>query len=149
MMNSGLMKNQANIKMNLIKNPINHRQRGMIFGLLKDCGLTNEQLHVYLPAWAGTDSLKSDKCSKAQADKVIEALKNLKNKIVGGMAGLPQSRPGFITPNQLNAINSITSQKNWDVNHLNNFIKHTTGKLSLCELTMKEASAVITGLKKI
>ncbi|KXK47577.1 MAG: hypothetical protein UZ05_CHB002002201 [Chlorobi bacterium OLB5] len=139
--------------MNLIQNPITPQQRSMIFGLAKDCNLSNDQLHDLMPDWSGAHSLKQDACTKAQADKIIEALKALSINSVGGGACPPLSgsigKPGFITKKQFNAINLICSQKKWDVNHLNNFINHTTGKLSLDGLTMKEASAVITGLKKI
>ncbi|HMQ79200.1 MAG TPA: hypothetical protein PKE39_04445 [Ignavibacteria bacterium] len=143
--------------MNLIQNPITPQQRGMIFGLAKDCKLSNDQLHDLMPSWSGAHSLKQNACTKAQADKIIEALKAMKDNTVDGVACPPQSRvstgnigkPGFITQNQYTAINKICAAKKWNIEHLNNFIKHTTGTLTADELTMKEASAVITGLKKI
>ncbi len=145
--------------MELVKQPISNQQRGMIFGLCKDCNLSNDQLHDLMPAWAGTASLGKDNCSSAQANKIIEALQKMNNKRLPLTKGESAQRegvltgnigkPGFITPKQFSAINKICAAKKWNIEHLNNFIKHTTGTLTADELTMREASAVITGLKKI
>ena len=146
--------------MKLINNPITHQQLRMIFGLAKDCKLSNDQLHDLMPDWSGAHSLKQDSCTKAQADKIIEALQAMKEKaclpLTKGESAQREGvftgnigKPGFITQKQFTAINKICAAKKWNIEHLNNFIKHTTGTLTADKLTMREASAVITGLKKI
>lgn len=142
--------------MNLVKTQISHDQRKKIYALAGELYISNEDLHEYMITWSNTASLSRDNCTMQQADKIINALLKMKDaSVVGKSCLLPAiptgsiGKPGFITENQFNAINKIAGYKKWDMQHLNNFIKHTTGKLTLDGLTMKEASAVITGLKKI
>ncbi len=141
--------------MQLVRTPISHDQRKKIYALAKDLNLSNDQLHDLMPAWAGTASLGKDNCTSAQANKIIEALGKMNNS--SSASASKQShhitgnigKPGFITQKQFLAINQICAAKKWSPEHLNNFIKHTTGTLTADELTMKEASQVITGLKKL
>lgn len=138
--------------MKLIINKINSKQRGMIFGLAKTLGISNEDLHDYMLDWAGTKSLQTESCTSAQANKIIEALQNLA-KSTGKPAEINPAgkvrKPGDATENQINAINGIAYSYGWNESRLAGFMQHTLGKTDLSGLKVREASRLISGLKNM
>ena len=118
----------------------------MIYAMARDLKIDNESLHELTAAWCGITSLKSNSCTKAQAQVIIDCLKKLQDTPAGTPA--QTAAPGGATPEQLNAIRKIAQSKGWNTERLNGFIKHTTGCASLDGISSANASRVITGLKK-
>lgn len=131
--------------MNIVKIPISNQQRGMIYGLARDLGIDNASLHDFALDWARVRSLKSDVCSSAQANIIIECLEKMKGSD-------KNIKRGTITDNQINAIKAIKRSYKWGDERLNGFILHTLGideLESLESMNHKQASRVITGLKQM
>lgn len=152
--------------MNLLKSNISNDQRRKIYALAKDAKLSNEKLHEFMPDWSGAVSLAFNKCTSAQANKIIEALQKITDKkplsfgegCPKGGVGHAAGRPGSATEKQLNAINKIAECLGWNHARLNGFITHTIGREIISHfeggkgddnLTAREATAVITGLKQM
>lgn len=141
--------------MKIIQSNINPKQRGMIFGLAKTLGISNDELHDYMQAWAGTKSLQTESCTSAQANKIIEALQNIENSRLPLTKGeCPKGegvnrKPGDATENQINAIKGIAHSYGWSETRLAGFMQHTLGKTDLSGLKVREASRLISGLKNM
>lgn len=130
--------------MQIVHIPISPEQRKKIFALQKDLALSYDTLHEYMRDWSGATSLKSESCTAAQASKIIEALDAMQSQTT-----LKPRAHGEATAKQIHAIRQIARGKGWDTKRLNGFIKHTTGCSSLDSISSANASAVITGLKKM
>jgi len=131
-------------KLELVQTPISPEQRKKIFALQKDLALSYDDMHDLMRDWSGASSLKSENCTSAQANKIIEAMTAMQNK----SADAPRAH-GAATTKQIHAITAIAKSKNMDIAMLEGFIKHTTGSNDIDSLSARDASAVITGLKKI
>ena len=131
----------------LKQNSINHEQRKKIFALSRQAHLNNEELHYYMNEWANVSSLSEGSCSNSQAHKIIENLQSIVN--IRKTPPIPFTGGG-VTVKQINALNILQKILKWyDVKRINGFIGHTVGKTCIEDLTVKEASQVITGLRNM
>ncbi len=122
---------------------INHDQRKKIFGLAKEGGISNEELHDHMYLWANVLSLSEQKCTSDQARKIIDSLQSI-------IRSKPkQKRSGTITDKQLSAIYSLQKILKWNSKRIAGFTKHTVDKNDLDSLNVDEASKLIIGLKKM
>jgi hypothetical protein len=143
--------------MELLKTYISHDQRKKIFKLAKLAGIKSEELHCYLPGWAGTSSLSSEKCTSHQAHVIIEALEKacrLKGIVLNApllRGGEREAGVGCLTAKQFAALSAIQSDLGWNDHRIIGFAHHTIGRFinSVDDLTPSEASKVITGLKRM
>jgi predicted nucleic acid-binding protein len=112
-----------------------HNKRKQIFALSRSAGLSNEDLHEYLPQWSNLTSLKGD-IPVQEANKVIEALRkiNAKNKMNSAQFG---------------KIKALQNKLQWNEARLNGFIKHTVKVQSINNLNFTDASKIIIGLEKL
>jgi len=93
-----------------------------------------------LPDWCGKSSLKE--CTSADADIIIKSLVNTAKVVPNNF--------GFRTEKQYRTIMHFASKLSLDKDRINGFIRHTTkSKSNPDELSIREASDVIIGLKKI
>lgn len=124
---------------------IQHEQRKRIFALSREANISNDILHQYIISWAGVSSLREDKCTFHQANKIIEALsKCIKKRKSSGNA-----KAGGATEKQINAIKTIQRLLGWNDGRISGFIGHTVFKRAVEDLTVPEASKVIIGLRKM
>lgn len=106
-----------------------------IFAILRDTGITKEQLDDQLPVWCGRNSLRE--INEKEADLIISLL------------GKINTEPK-IQPKQFGRIKGLQTRLGWDEKSLNGFISHTIpGKNKIGSLTLKEASMLIIGLQKL
>lgn len=120
---------------------INNNQLRKIFALLKSANQTNDWLHDMLPEWTDGKTSLRDLAPK-EADTVVKALEN-----VGKIKPVVK---GNRTDKQARTICCFAGKLNYGGEHLSGFIKHTTGNKSYVnDLSVTEASAVITGLKNV
>lgn len=124
---------------------IQHEQRKRIFALSREANISNDILHQYMISWAGVSSLREDKCTFHQANKIIEAL----SKCVKKRKSSGSAKAGGATEKQINAIKTIQRILGWNDGRINGFIEHTAYKRGMEYLTVPEASKVIIGLRKM
>lgn len=124
---------------------IQHEQRKLIFALSREANMSNEILHQYMISWADVNSLREDKCTFHQANKIIEALR----KCIKKRKSFGNAKAGGATEKQINAIKTIQRILGWNDGRINGFIEHTVYKRAVEDLTVPEASKVIIGLRKM
>ena len=121
--------------MELLKEGIKDWQRKRIFGLIiKAIGWDKDKLYTFLPVWCGGESISS--ISSGQANMVIAALEQLQRKHNCSEA-------------QFNLIMRLKKNLKKDDNWLSNFCRHTTGNSDIYEISIKQASSLINGLKNL
>ena len=123
----------------------------MIFGLAKKANISNEQLHEFMFDWCSCVSLKSTKCTKDQANIIIESLQRIINNFSKPEVPEKIDSSDTLTTRQHIAILTIAKQINWNQKRIIGFAKHTLrlNELKQIEdLSPSQASQVITGLKK-
>lgn len=107
----------------------------------KELGMDSDEIHSLVSRETGKDSMK--KCTDVQLERVLKALKL--------MAGIKESRSGRATAKQLKYIASLEYQLGWKDNpeRLRGFLKKNNYPASVKWLTVKEASNLIEGMKKL
>lgn len=89
---------------------IQNEQRKRIFALSREANISNDILHQYMISWAGVSSLREDKCTFHQANKIIEAL----SKCVKKRKSSGNAKAGGATEKQINAIKTIQRILGWN-----------------------------------
>ena len=136
--------------MNAIKTipEISHEQRKKIFALSRQAGMSSEDLHSHMEEWTGVNSLSKGFCNIQQANKIIFALQKIVNAPT--QSYIPtRKRKGTLTDKQFNAIRAIKRSLGWNDARVSGFAKHTVDNSDIEDLSVKEASKLITGLKRM
>jgi hypothetical protein len=110
-------------------------------------GICNERLHELMMEWAQCTSLKGNICTSRQADIIISCMEKIKTP------AFPGRKHGYsLTEAQWNKLMADMNRLVWNMPRLIGFAKHTlqiTTLDSIADLTVKEATSVITGLKNM
>lgn len=128
--------------MHLLNPQITNDQRKKIFAIAKQVGLSNPELHDCIFTWVGVRSL-GNTCSGKNAHKIIECL----NKIIVSKTNYGKSG-NQASDRQLEEINRLRDSLGWNDARIAGFAKHTLKKNLFDDLTVSEASKLITGLRK-
>ncbi|MEF2968336.1 phage protein GemA/Gp16 family protein [Paenibacillus sp. M1] len=118
---------------------ITYPQIKKIYGLSRQAGLNDEELHDLVYSVTRSDSIKS--LSKNQGIKVIDRLTSL-------VKGHPPTRA---TPNQIWQINKLAEEMGWtnDPRRLRHFLENQQHVSHPSYLTPEAASKTIEALKNI
>lgn len=107
----------------------------------KQLGMDSDDLHSLVLRETGKESMR--KCTDLQLERVLKALKL--------MIGMQEARSGRATVKQLKYIASLEYQLGWDKNpeRMRGFLKKNKYPASIKWMTVKQASNLIEGLKKL
>lgn len=107
----------------------------------KEMGMDSDEIHALVLRETGKESMR--KCTDLQLERVLKSLKL--------MAGIREQRSRRATQAQLKFIASLEYQLGWKDNpeRLRGFLKKNNYPESLKWLTVKQASNVIEGMKKL
>lgn len=128
-------------------------QRRMLFGCARSLGLDKEALGAVVEKLTGKASIKE--LSKTEARVVIDQLVSAGGRVGKKRKYQRREKAGdskvvsLPTANQKQYIKDLEVRLEWhrEPGHLDNFIKRTLKKEKI--LSKEEASAVITGLKRV
>lgn len=120
--------------MEIVSEPLKDWQRKRIFGLLNSIGRDQDWLYSMLPVWCGRN-------------RISEMMSNHGNMVIAALEKL-QRKPKCSMP-QFNLIMRLKKQKKMNDDGLSRFSGHTTGVIDIFELSVKQASALINGLKNL
>lgn len=107
----------------------------------KQLGMDSDDVHSLVLRETGKDSMR--KCTDLQLEKVLKSLKL--------MTGMQEARSGRATTAQLKYIASLEYQLGWDKNpeRMRGFLKKNNYPATVKWLTVKQASNLIEGMKKV
>ena len=107
----------------------------------KELGMDSDEVHSLVLRVTGKESMR--KCTDIQLERVLKELKL--------MAGIQEARSGRATAKQLKYIASLEYQLGWKDNpeRMRGFLQKNNYPASTKWLTVKQASNLIEGLKKL
>jgi Protein of unknown function (DUF1018) len=127
--------------------PKTRAQLRRIYGLAKDCGLDNEELHALV--FDATNKSSIAALNVTQADVVIA---RLGGEPLAARRTIQQRRKNagivaVVSPAQIQLIADLASQRHWSAETLQEFCRRQTGHFPL--RTTKDANKVIEALKSM